>query len=63
MMPGRPPMGGVPPQTGMVRSADQMDGGEEAPPAKRQKIAKLPGGSYYPEADWINMHSVSSFVA
>ena len=26
MMP-RPPMGGMPPQTGMVRSADQMEGG------------------------------------
>ncbi|EKM55687.1 uncharacterized protein PHACADRAFT_256487 [Phanerochaete carnosa HHB-10118-sp] len=56
MMPGRPPMG-MPMQTGMVRNADQMEGaGEEAPPTKRQKIAKLPGGTYYPEADWINMH-------
>ena len=59
MMPGRPPMPGMPPQTGMVRSADQMEGaGDDVPPAKRQKIAKLPGGAYYPEADWINMHPV-----
>lgn len=44
------------PQTGMVRSADEMDGLEEQPQIKRQKIAKLPGGALYPEADWINMH-------
>ncbi|KAJ3475182.1 hypothetical protein NLI96_g12007 [Meripilus lineatus] len=42
---------------GMVRSADEMDGGEDGhPPAKRQKVAKLPGGQYYPEQDWINLH-------
>lgn len=28
----------------------------DMPPAKRQKVAKLPGGQYYPEADWISMH-------
>lgn len=51
-------MGGMP-QTGMVRTADQMDGTpSELPPAKRQRVAKLPGGQYYPEADWINMHPV-----
>lgn len=62
MPPGRVPPMGMPPQTGMVRSADQMEGGgEDAPPAKRQKIAKLPGGAYYPEADWISMHPVSVF--
>ncbi|KAI0818864.1 Pre-mRNA splicing factor PRP21 like protein-domain-containing protein [Irpex lacteus] len=57
MIPGRPPMGI--PQAGMVRSADEMNGagGEDgAPPAKRQKVAKLPGGAYYPEEDWINLH-------
>jgi splicing factor 3A subunit 1 len=32
---------------------------EGMPPAKRQKVAKLPGGQCYPEADWINMHPVS----
>jgi len=47
---------GGPMQGGVVRSADDMEGGEEQPPAKRQKIAKLPGGQYYPENDWINMH-------
>lgn len=58
IMPGRSPMG-MPPQAGMVRSSDQMEGaGDEAPPAKRQKIARLPNGGYYPEADWINMHPV-----
>lgn len=63
MPPGRAPPMGMPPQAGMVRSADQMmEGtGEDAPPAKRQKIAKLPGGGYYPEADWISMHPVSTF--
>ncbi|KAI0670589.1 Pre-mRNA splicing factor PRP21 like protein-domain-containing protein [Trametes maxima] len=46
------------PQVGMVRSADEMDGGaqEDIPPAKRQKVAKLPGGALYPEQDWISMH-------
>ena len=62
MQPGRPPMG-MPPQTGMVRNADQMEAsGENAPPAKRQKIAKLLNGSYYPEADWISLHPVSGLV-
>ncbi|KAF9036737.1 Pre-mRNA splicing factor PRP21 like protein-domain-containing protein [Panaeolus papilionaceus] len=42
-------------QAGMVRSADQMEG-TETPPAKRQKVAKLPGGQLYPEDDWIAMH-------
>lgn len=47
-------------QTGMVRSADEMEGGvDEMPPAKRQRVAKLPGGQLYPEADWIAMHPVS----
>ena len=40
-----------------------MDGetqGSDLPPAKRQKVAKLPSGQYYPEADWINLHPVSA---
>jgi splicing factor 3A subunit 1 len=47
---------GTPPQTGMVRNADEMDGLEEQPQVKRQKIAKLPGGALFPEADWVSMH-------
>ncbi|KAF8520200.1 Pre-mRNA splicing factor PRP21 like protein-domain-containing protein [Hysterangium stoloniferum] len=46
---------------GSVRSADEMLAGEgdgEAPSAKRQRVAKLPGGVYYPEQDWINMHPI-----
>ncbi|KAF8270335.1 Pre-mRNA splicing factor PRP21 like protein-domain-containing protein [Lactarius quietus] len=54
------PAAAVPPPanaTGTVRPADQMDGDEaDVPPAKRQRVAKLPGGQYYPEQDWINMH-------
>ncbi|KAI0781153.1 Pre-mRNA splicing factor PRP21 like protein-domain-containing protein [Trametes elegans] len=53
------PPGGGGPQTGMVRSAEEMEGGggqDDVPPAKRQRVAKLPGGAYYPEQDWINMH-------
>lgn len=49
-------------QAGMVRSADEMDGGggpDDIPPAKRQRVAKLPGGALYPEEDWIAMHPVS----
>ncbi|OSX64990.1 hypothetical protein POSPLADRAFT_1134290 [Postia placenta MAD-698-R-SB12] len=54
---GSPGAVGTPPQTGMVRSADQMEGGmDEIPPAKRQKIAKIPGTQLYSEEDWINMH-------
>ncbi|KAI9064210.1 hypothetical protein FKP32DRAFT_1591634 [Trametes sanguinea] len=49
------PVGG--PQTGMVRSADEMEGSQDdIPPAKRQRVPKLPGGAFYPEQDWINMH-------
>ena len=48
-------------QAGMVRSADEMmeGGASDLPPAKRQKVAKLPGGALYPEEDWVNMHPVS----
>lgn len=51
----------TPPQTGMVRSADEMEGGADdgVPPAKRQKVAKLPGGALYPEETWITMHPAS----
>ncbi|CAL1704136.1 unnamed protein product [Somion occarium] len=48
---------GTPPQTGMVRSAEEMEGADDGiPPAKRQKVAKLPGGALYPEENWISMH-------
>ncbi|KAM5539086.1 hypothetical protein V8D89_007309 [Ganoderma adspersum] len=51
-MPANPP-----PQAGMVRSAEEMeDGADGAPPAKRQRVAKLPGGALYPEQDWLSMH-------
>lgn len=52
-----------PAQTGMVRSAEEMEGTADdgMPPAKRQKVAKLPAGQYYPEQDWINMHPVRFF--
>jgi splicing factor 3A subunit 1 len=46
-------------QAGMVRSADEMEGGpDDIPPAKRQRVAKLPGGQLYSEDDWIAMHPV-----
>ncbi|KIJ44155.1 hypothetical protein M422DRAFT_228832 [Sphaerobolus stellatus SS14] len=58
MPPGMSPSGsGV----GMVRSADEMLGGDadgNAPSAKRQRVAKLPGGHLYPEQDWVNMHPI-----
>lgn len=52
---------GTAPQLGMVRSAEEMEGAGEdnVPPAKRQKVAKLPSGQYYPEQDWLSMHPVS----
>ena len=44
-MAGSPPMG-TPPQAGMVRSADEMEGAaDDIPPAKRQRVAKLPGAA------------------
>lgn len=56
-MPGMGPPGG--PQLGSVRSAEEMEGADEhVPPAKRQKIPKLPVGQFYPEQDWINLHPV-----
>jgi splicing factor 3A subunit 1 len=51
---------------GTVRHADQIEGeADDVPPTKRQRVARLPGGQYYPEQDWINMHTVrlSSFVS
>lgn len=61
MGPPQPPQ----PQAGMVRSADQMmmDGngtpGEDGvPPAKRQRVQRLPGGQYYPEETWTEWHKV-----
>lgn len=39
--------------SGTVRSADEMDvDGEGPPPAKRQKVARLPGGQLYPEGQY-----------
>ena len=47
-------------QAGTVRSAEEMEGSvDDIPPAKRQRMAKLPGGQLYPEADWISRHPVS----
>ena len=57
--PAAPPPGLV----GTVRPADQMEGdGDDVPPTKRQRVAKLPGGQYYPEQDWINMHTVRLYL-
>lgn len=47
---------GTPPMAGQVRSADEMEGVDNMPPAKRQRMAKLPGGQLYPEDDWIRYH-------
>jgi splicing factor 3A subunit 1 len=53
-------MGGPPPQmAGQVRPLDAMDESPDMPPAKRQRVQKLPNGQFYPEADWVNMHPVS----
>jgi len=42
---------------GTVRSAEEMEGStDDVPPAKRQRVAKLPGGQLYAEADWIARH-------
>ncbi|EEB93103.1 hypothetical protein MPER_08288 [Moniliophthora perniciosa FA553] len=49
--------GALQPQAGTVRTADQMEGGEDdIPPAKRQRVNKMPGSTMFSEEDWINMH-------
>ncbi|KIK59653.1 hypothetical protein GYMLUDRAFT_201006 [Collybiopsis luxurians FD-317 M1] len=49
--------GALPSQAGVVRTADQMEGVEDdIPPAKRQKVNKIPGSQIYSEEDWIGMH-------
>lgn len=49
---------------GMVRSAEEMEGSgiDDLPPAKRQRVAKIPGSQIYPEDDWISMHPVSKII-
>lgn len=45
---------------GTIRSADEMEGAQdEIPPAKRQRVVKMPGSQNYSEDDWITMHPVS----
>ncbi|EJD06005.1 uncharacterized protein FOMMEDRAFT_104418 [Fomitiporia mediterranea MF3/22] len=65
MHPSRLAALGASPPLGTVRSADQMESVEGGgmgegdgglPPAKKQKIARLPGGQYYPEQNWIDLH-------
>ncbi|KAE9386996.1 hypothetical protein BT96DRAFT_1081690 [Gymnopus androsaceus JB14] len=44
-------------QAGVVRTADQMEGVEDnIPPAKRQKVNRVPGSQIYSEEDWIGLH-------
>ncbi|CAE6411549.1 unnamed protein product [Rhizoctonia solani] len=53
-MPGAPS-----PVAGVVRSADEMNGGDgmqQAAP-KRPRVEKLPEGRYYTEQDWQNLHN------
>ncbi|KAG8916167.1 SF3a splicing factor complex subunit [Tulasnella sp. 418] len=47
---------GGPMMAGTIRSADEMNGGDGAPPPKRPRVAKLPEGQYYTELDWQNTH-------
>ena len=45
---------------GTVRTADEMEGAaDEIPPAKRQKVNKVPGSILVSEEEWITMHPVS----
>ncbi|KAE9398658.1 hypothetical protein BT96DRAFT_1106001, partial [Gymnopus androsaceus JB14] len=47
-------------QAGVVRTADQMEDVEDdIPPAKRQKVNKVPGSQIYSEEDWIGLYPVS----
>ncbi|KAH8833617.1 Pre-mRNA splicing factor PRP21 like protein-domain-containing protein [Flagelloscypha sp. PMI_526] len=52
-------------KAGQVRSADEMEGAtDEIPPAKRQRVNKMPGAQICTEEDWITMHPapISLFV-
>ncbi|KAJ9095485.1 hypothetical protein QFC20_006628 [Naganishia adeliensis] len=53
-MPMGSPMGMPPQLAGQVRPYE--DGQTGQGPPKRPRIAKLPGGQFYPESDWIRMH-------
>ena len=51
-------LSGGPFQAGMIRTADQMEGGtpiDDIPPAKRQRVTRVPN-HMYPEQDWISLH-------
>lgn len=53
-------------QAGTVRSADEMEGTnpvDDMPPAKRQRVAKIPGSQMYSEPDWVAMHPVGFIFA
>ncbi|CAK5264288.1 unnamed protein product [Mycena citricolor] len=44
-------------QAGTVRGAEEMEDSDDGiPPAKRQRVAKLPNGQLYSEQDWITSH-------
>ncbi len=46
---------------GTIRTADEMNAGEEETSenlAKRQRVPRPPGGHLYPEHKWIEMHPV-----
>ncbi|KAG9095337.1 SF3a splicing factor complex subunit [Ceratobasidium sp. 370] len=49
--------GGPSPVAGVVRSADEMGGGDSQAAPKRPRVEKLPEGRYYTEQDWINLHN------
>ncbi|KAH8117529.1 Pre-mRNA splicing factor PRP21 like protein-domain-containing protein [Phellopilus nigrolimitatus] len=57
---GTPPLPLPGAQVGMVRTAEQMEGaeggGDGVPPAKKQKVGRLPGGQFYPEQHWMELH-------
>lgn len=66
-IPGGGGAGGGGPQVGMVRSAEQMEGiesaGDNVPPAKKQRVARVPGSQLYPEQNWIDLHPVRLFFS
>ncbi|QRW00718.1 splicing factor 3A subunit 1 [Ceratobasidium sp. AG-Ba] len=49
--------GGPSPVAGVVRSADEMGGGDSQAAPKRPRVEKLPEGRYYTEQDWVGLHN------
>ena len=53
--------------SGFPRTASQLNNAvtlvDYDPHSKRQRISRLPGGTLYPELQWISLHPVRDFIS